>query len=49
MNKIDVATPEEMKTTVDWIAENIGVTDIHPVSAKTGEGMDEILKVIMHE
>ena len=49
MNKIDVATPEEKKDTADWIADNIGITDIHPVSAKTGEGMDEVLKVIMDE
>lgn len=49
MNKIDVASDEEKKSTVEWISENTGINEIHPVSLKTGEGLDEVLKVIMDE
>lgn len=46
VNKIDVAGPEKVDRVKAWFAANYPEKYVHPISAKTGEGLDELFDAL---
>jgi GTPase len=46
VNKVDVATPEQLESNIVWVTERFGA-EVLPVSAETGTGVEELRRNIV--